>query len=442
VLEAFRHSSLGLILGALAGAGCASGSLDDDDHELDAATGEAVEEILAEDVNVVEGDAPEASSEAVEKLKEETEIADDEVDDADRDLEEGGSSDELRAVITRSLERRRIRTRIPLESNSLVRKWITYFTGKDRERFGRFLSRGARYRALIQEKLAAHGIPRDLFYLAMIESGFSTHARSHASAVGMWQFIRSTGKLYGLRADGYVDERRDPIRATEAAARHLRDLYGSLGNWHLVLAAYNAGPRRIYRAIRRGGTRDFWDLVRARVLPRETRNYVPKFLAAVIIGRNPGRFGFEVEPLEPYPDVQPVVVPTPARLADLARRAGIAPSRLAEVNAHLLRGVTPPGPRSYSVWVPAGDAARARAASPGLARVRFQTGRSVASEGYGNVRARYHRVRRGDTLDSIARRYGTTVVKLKRLNGLRTSTIHAGRRLIVAVRTKGYGAGG
>lgn len=154
------------------------------------------------------------------------------------------------------------KVRIPVELNEHVQRWITYFTERDRERFQRFLNRGQLYRDVVENVLEENDLPAELYYLAMIESGFRTDAHSHASAVGVWQFIPGTARRYGLRIDRYVDERRDPIRATEAAAKYLRDLYNVFGSWHLAMAAYNAGEIRVLRAVFKGRTRNFWELIK------------------------------------------------------------------------------------------------------------------------------------------------------------------------------------
>ena len=156
---------------------------------------------------------------------------------------------------------------IPLEINDKVEKWINYFTKKDRDRFQRFLNRGEKYRKMIQAVLADQGIPTDLYYLAMIESGFSVKARSHASAVGVWQFIRATGRRYGLKIDYYVDERQDPMRSTIAASLYLKDLHLVFNSWYLAMASYNAGESRIMGSIMKQSSRDFWQLVRKNALP-------------------------------------------------------------------------------------------------------------------------------------------------------------------------------
>ena len=230
---------------------------------------------------------------------------------------------------------------IPHEMNPQVNAWVKYFAVRDRERFDRFLGRGAMFKSLIQEILTENGVPAELYYLAMIESGFARKARSHAQAVGVWQFIAPTGRRYGLRIDGEVDERMDVIRATRAAARYLKDLKTEFGSWYLAMAAYNCGENRVRRAIQRSGTRDFWKIARARQLPSETINYIPKFQAAMVIARNPERYGFRRKTLYDFPSVEKIRVKGRIHLAEVARRRGVSRETLAMLNPHLLRSRTP-----------------------------------------------------------------------------------------------------
>lgn len=326
----------------------------------------------------------------------------------------------------------RSKHRIPIEVNRMVQSWIDYFTVKDRERFHRFLKRGNYYREVVQDILEENGVPIDLYYLAMIESGYATHAKSHAKAVGTWQFMRATGKRYGLHTDIYVDERMDPIRATEAAARYLRDLHQMFGSWHLAMAAYNAGEGRIGRAIRRGRTKDFWSLAQRGYLPRETMHYVPKFFAAVIIGRDPARFGFtDLESEGAFPAVEAVSVPSPVKVADVAEKSEIGMEHLLKLNPHLHHGLTPPGKRRYEIWLPAKNASLLRKESDQLIalKVRDTQARVVAS--VDPDRLVTHRVRPGETMSSIARRYRISVRYLKKLNHLKSNRVAHGQNLRV-----------
>ncbi len=310
---------------------------------------------------------------------------------------------------------------MPVEINGAVKQWIEYFTVKDRERFARFLERGEKYRPMVMEVLHEEKLPEDLYYLAMIESGFATAATSHASAVGIWQFISATGRRYGLRVDSFVDERRDPMRATAAATLYLKDLHNVFQSWYLAMAAYNAGESRIMNAIMVGKSRNFWDLVKKKVLPSETMNYIPKFLAAVIIGHDPERYGFTGIKAEPHPELVLVKIPSPVRLSDVARITGIPNEELLRFNPNLYRGVTPANPNKYGIWVPRGKEGLLAEHRELLARATFTPPAAKTS--------RFHHVRKGETLTSISRKYGIPVDALRRVNNLRTNHVPAGRRL-------------
>jgi membrane-bound lytic murein transglycosylase D len=317
---------------------------------------------------------------------------------------------------------------IPIVMNDDVRRWIEYFSERDRDRFRRFLERGLVYKDLMQHMLRENGLPQDLYYIAMIESGFVNQARSRAAAVGTWQFMRATGQRYNLQANYHVDERQDPIRATEAATKYFRDLYNVFNDWYLAMSAYNAGESRVMGAIMRGKTRDFWELSEKNMLPRETRNYVPKFLAALIIGENPEKFGFHNLTAEKYPSVEFVEVPSPVRLSDIARVSGVSYDQLKQVNPHLRQGVTPGNASTYELWVPVAGASAVRAQVAQLGTMRVQD-RQVASAVTGTE---FHQVSAGESLSLIASRYGVSVGYIMRMNGLRSSRIYAGQRLRVS----------
>lgn len=261
---------------------------------------------------------------------------------------------------------------IPLEIHKpQVRKWIQYFTVQDHDRFARFLYRGAHYKDLVSRILKAEGVPAEIFYLGIIESGYVTHARSRASAVGIWQFIQGTGRSYGLRVNPYVDERRDPVRATRAAARYLKDLHERFDSWPLALAAYNSGEGRVAGAIKRGRTKDYWRLSNLGFLPNETADYVPKFMAAVWIGQHPAQYGFKKSLDESYPDLLGVELPGHITLRSVARVSGIKYEELKSVNPHLLRGVVPPTKRGkYVLWVEEEKAAAVKQVSRRLASLK------------------------------------------------------------------------
>lgn len=310
------------------------------------------------------------------------------------------------------------RYEISLEMNRSVQRWINYFRRRVPQRFATYLHRAGRYEPMIRRKLREAGMPTDLVYKALIESGMNPDAYSRARAVGLWQFMAGTARKYGLEVSYWVDERRDPVKATDAAIRYLSDLYDEFGSWYLAAAAYNVGEGRVRWGLARTGADDFWALSDARVIPRETRNHVPKIIAAALIARHPDRYGFgHVDPAEPLRyDV--VTVPEATSMDVLAKAAGVRERRIRELNPEYRRNVTPPG-REAQVKVPPGSAGRFRtryARIPSSERVTWLT----------------HRVTRGQTLSEIAGRYGTSVRAILAANdGLRPRRLQIGQRLVV-----------
>jgi membrane-bound lytic murein transglycosylase D len=205
-------------------------------------------------------------------------------------------------ITVRGIKLKNTKFDIPITINSRVEFWVDYFTGKGREHFTKYLERSEYFIPYITPVLKQNGMPQDLVYLAMIESGFNNMARSHAKAVGPWQFISATGKRYGLMVNWWVDERRDVRKSTLAALEYLRDLYGMFQSWELAAASYNAGEAKVARAIQRYGTKDFWVISRQRFLRPETRDYVPKIIAAAIVSKNRTQFGFPEEKVHPAAD--------------------------------------------------------------------------------------------------------------------------------------------
>lgn len=234
--------------------------------------------------------------------------------------------------------------------NEDVEKAITLFSGSGKEFFSRALANSGRYIDRVKAIFRAEGIPEPLAYLAMIESGFNNNALSRASAVGMWQFMSETGRGYGLMIGGHVDERRDFIRATRAAAVHLRDLYGAFGDWYLALASYNAGAGYIRAKMRQTGAGDYWAL--APHLYTETQLYVPRFLAACAIARNPGHFGFGAQQLRQPDHFERVVVKNRSTLAQLALLHGVPVAAMARLNPHLRSGIIPATREGLGVNIP------------------------------------------------------------------------------------------
>lgn len=325
-------------------------------------------------------------------------------------------SPQLRGLVEQELSS--VAFDLPLVVNEHVLSVVDYFqTTRGRRILETGLRRAGRYREMIERVLAEEGVPQDLIYLAQAESAFQPAARSRSRAVGIWQFISSRAQQYGLRVDWWVDERRDPEKATRAAAQHLRDLYERFGDWYLAMAAYNGGPGRVERAIEHTGYADFWELHKRRVLRRETRNYVPIILAMTLMAKNPERYGIEVEP-EPSLAVEPVVVDKPTDLRLIANEIGVPVRTLRELNPQLLHNVTP-RQRDFRLYVPDGTAESLRAALPNLPEDQ-------------RVLWPRHTVRRGDTLWGIARRYGSSPAAVAEVNGISPrGLIHPGQMLIV-----------
>ena len=296
----------------------------------------------------------------------------------------------------------------PLVDNEQVRSYIDYYTGEGREVFVRLLHRAERYIPFMRRIFEEEGLPQDLTYLALVESGFNPHAYSHAHAAGPWQFIQSTAEIYGLSNDEWRDERRDFEKSTRAAARFLSELYDRFdGDWYLAVAAYNAGGGRISRAMEENGAEDFWELSANSSLRDETRNYVPKLLAVLTIVRDPAAYGFtDIPPAEPYIfDV--VRLPEATDLELAARLCEVSHEDIRALNPELKRWCTPPVARDYALRIPSGSKSRFEnlyANIPSEQRAGFHR----------------HRVAKGETLAEIARRYHLRPNDLSALNRLET----------------------
>ncbi|HGY56715.1 MAG TPA: LysM peptidoglycan-binding domain-containing protein [Caldithrix abyssi] len=304
----------------------------------------------------------------------------------------------------------------PITVNDKVRLAIKYFQTKGRVVFTKWLRRSGRYEQLIKEVLEEKNLPSELMYIAMIESGFNPKARSYARAVGMWQFISATGRYYGLRNNWWFDERRDVIKSTIAAATHLAELYERFGDWYLALAGYNCNPRKVDYNIRRYKSRDFWKLKR---LPRQTRNYVPTFLAAAIIAENPAQFGFTVEKLEPI-RVDTVLISESVDLNVIAKIVDTTYAYIKEINPAVLRWVTPPGVKNFTLYLPEGT------------RQKFKEEYAKIPDSKKRSWVR-HRIRPGETLSTIAQKYHTSMAVIKSTNRIRGSFIRAGDYLLIPV---------
>ncbi|MBJ93092.1 MAG: hypothetical protein CMP23_01315 [Rickettsiales bacterium] len=371
----------------------------------------------------------------------------------------------------------------PIVLNARVQNWMVYFLTRGRKWFVKWLARADRYFPLIIPMLEESGMPQDLVYQAMIESGFNPYATSSARAVGVWQFISSTGREYGLQRNWWIDERRDPVQATRSAIAFMSHLHRRFGSWELASAAYNAGGGKISRAIKMYGTRDFWELASSSrtYLKPETKNYVPKIIAAAILSKYADRYGLRAEIPEEHRlsrwEHDLVVVPEATDLAVVARLIEGTVEDIQSINPALRRGYTPPGMNNYRLNVPKGKGklfSRRFAKLPEAERVTFLRYKVKRGDTLGRIAARHkvpvnmiakldhvrdarrlrvgqrllipvraasmpsrsirHIVARGETLSGIAARYGSSVASIKDLNKLSGDAVRVGQKLKVVTR--------
>ena len=374
------------------------------------------------------------------------------------------------------------RSELPLTLNEQVSRYVNYFLRRGRGTLRASLRRAGAYQPMISRTLAENGLPQELIYLVQAESGFRPTARSSKRATGMWQFVSWRGKEYGLNQNRQVDERLDPERATQAAARHLADLYAQFGDWYLAMAAYNCGPGCVQRAVERTGHADYWEFVRRKALPRETSNYVPVILAMTLLAKNPDVF--DIDDVVPESPIDYDTVQTQSRISVnlIADATGSTPAQIKRLNPALLGQATPDGP--YSLRIPrdtTGQFHREIGAVPSLRRLSWRRHLVLEGETLAQIALRYkssaaevasvnrlgasqppagtritvpasmrpeparpaaprgvpggvYQVRSGDTLADISKRYGVSVEQLQQWNGLRTTRLVIGQRLRLEAR--------
>jgi membrane-bound lytic murein transglycosylase D len=310
---------------------------------------------------------------------------------------------------------------IPIVINDQVEELLKYFQYTHHEAFASWLQRSGRYIPMMKVVLKQHGLPEDLVYMALIESGFNPKAYSRRRASGPWQFITRTGKRYGLDDNWWIDERRDPEKSTIAAARHLKDLYDQFSSWYLAAAGYNAGAGKISRAIQRYQTEDFWELTKYKYLKKETKHYVPKMIAAALIAKEPEKYGFDdIEYDEPI-RYDRVTVPDATDLRVIARCSEVEYETIKSLNPELKTWCTPPHFPDYEVKIPEGK------------KETFERNYALLTPAE-RITFRQHQVRSGETPSQIARRYGIKAEPLLQMNNIKSSKqLRTGSYLIIPI---------
>lgn len=313
----------------------------------------------------------------------------------------------------------------PVTINQQVLYYLDLFQGKQRKSFSIWLARSTRYIPTIEEEFKKAGLPRDLAYLAMIESGFNPSAYSPADASGLWQFIEGTGRNHGLRIDSWVDERREPDKATKAAIRYLSKLYRDFGDWYLAVAAYNAGEGRIGTACKNNNTENFWEIAGSNGIYLETKRYVPKLIAAILIARNPDKFGFTDITYQQPASYEIIDVPGGIALEAVAVTANTSVKHLRILNNELQKNQTPPKQKQYTLRIPVG--------TKELVANNLDKLTPVTTIAYTT-----HTVKKGDTLNTICSLYSINKTSLLKANNLRTAALPKGRRLQIPIASTKY----
>ncbi len=313
----------------------------------------------------------------------------------------------------------------PVVRNKQVEMYIKLYQGRQRKHFTKWLARSRKYNEMMKHEFKKAGLPTDLVYLAMIESGYNPLARSTAKAIGLWQFMKPTGKQYNLQVNKYVDERRDPYKATHAAANYLGDLYKEFGDWHLAVAAYNGGPGKIRSGLRKYKVDNFWDLASKKFLRLETKRYVPKLIATLLIAKEPEKYGFtNIKYQEPLVYDSISVGPN-LTLEAVALISNSSVKKIKSLNPELRQSRTPENLARYKVNIPAGSAA---VAQKNLSRLH-----SIVTTGY-----KTHKIAKNDTIGKICRKYKINKTTLLKVNNLRSSKLQKGKILRIPYRTIAY----
>jgi membrane-bound lytic murein transglycosylase D len=331
-----------------------------------------------------------------------------------KELEQGGS------------EKTKAFFDFPMVINDQVEYFIDYFQSKLRKRFSLWMGRSTRYMSIMKKILREYNLPEDLIFLAMIESGFSTKAYSRAHAVGPWQFIQETGARYGLRINSWVDERKDPIKSTRAAAQHLADLYNRFGSWYLAAAGYNAGEGKITRALAMYNASNFWEISaeHCHYIKEETKQYVPKMIAAALIAKEPEKYGFSKISYQSPLTFDEVTVPGNVELKDVAAAVGVDVDTIVELNPELKRWVTPPGVPDYTIRIPQGTREKLL---DNYAQLIKPKPRVIYAE---------HRVKKGERLSTLSKRYRVKASVIARANRIKAnSALPTGLVLLIPKKT-------
>lgn len=317
--------------------------------------------------------------------------------------------------------------------NSKVDMWVKYFSGRGKDRFERYLKNGEKYRPLIEETFDDYGLPKELYFVGLIESGYYLKAKSHANAVGPWQFIKATAKRYGLHVRRGVDERQSIVKATKAAALFFQDLYNIFGSWELALSAYNAGEYGIIRRIRKANTRDYYELSAQKKIPKETRHYVPKVLAAMRVYKNSRRYGINIPKYNNnvYANLDEVKLYRSTSLKSLSAKTRVPLSTIKQLNPDITWAHTPRLRNGFTIVLPKN---KSQVKSLALLKTQYPVGkrvskrrRKVSSAKRNRKSYKRYKVRRGDNLYRIARKNHTNIKKILKLNKLKKRTIYVGQ---------------